>query len=80
MANDVQTVVIGKRQIMRELKKGNITEIRIAADAETAYITELIDAAKKNGVNYRICSTMHDIAREYNIEVPSGAVGILCSR
>ncbi len=76
MAN-VTDVVVGKRQILRELKRGNVAEIRIAADAETEYITELIETAKKNGVSYRICSTMNKLAAEYGIEVPSGAVGVL---
>ena len=77
MANDTQNVVIGKRQILRELKGGNLAEIRIASDAETAYITQLIEAAKSGNVAYRICSTMHQIAADYGIEVPCGAVGVL---
>lgn len=79
MANDMQSVVIGKRQILRELKKSNITEILIASDAETVYITELIDVAKSHGVPYRIGSTMLAIAREHGVEVPCGAVGVLRS-
>ena len=77
MANNTKNVVIGKRQILREIKNGNIFEIRIAADAETQYITALIEVAKKNGIDYRICSTMNQIAADYGIEVPSGAVGVL---
>ena len=77
MANSMQKVVIGKRQILRELKKNNIAEIYIAADAETAYITELIEVAKSNDIPYKIGSTMLTIAREYNIDVPCGAVGVL---
>ncbi len=77
MANGTNNVVIGKRQILRELKRGNIREIYIAADAETQYITELIEVAKANDVNYRIGSSMVQIAAEYGVEVPSGAVGVL---
>ena len=77
MANNAENVVVGKRQILRELKNGNIMEIRIAADAETAYIKALIETAKNYGIGYRICSTMSQIAAEYGIEVPSGAVGVL---
>lgn len=77
MANNHENVVVGKRQILREIKQGNIVEIRIAADAETQYITELIETAKNNGVSYRICSTMSQIAADYGIEVPSGAIGVL---
>ncbi len=77
MANDTHKVVIGKRQILRELKNGNIAEIHIAADAEIGYITEMIEAAKEHGVSYRIGSAMHEISARYGIEVPSGAVGVL---
>ena len=76
MANDAKKVVIGKRQILRELKRDNIAEIFIAADAETEYITEMITAAKAHGVGYRIGSNMNAIAASYGIEVPSGAVGV----
>ncbi len=77
MANNAKRTVIGKRQILRELKNGNVAEIFIAADAETKYITELIEAAKSHGVNYRIGSTMAQIASECGIDVPSGAIGVL---
>ena len=70
-------VVIGRRQILRELKKDNIAEIRIATDAETQYITSLIEVAKEHGVPYRLSGTMDDISAEYGIAVPSGSVGVL---
>ena len=76
MAN-ITKVVVGKRQILRELKKDNIVEIRIAVDAEVEYMAELIEAAKFHKINYRIHSTMNQIADEYGIEVPSGAIGVL---
>ena len=77
MANSMHNVVIGKRQILRELKKDNVAEIIIAADAETQYIASLIEVAKVHGVPYRIRGTMSEISAEYGIQVPSGAVGVL---
>ena len=77
MANSMHNVVIGRRQILRELKKNNIAEIQIASDAEQQYITSLIDVAQKNGVKYVIRSTMDEISATYGIEVPSGAIGVL---
>ncbi|MCM1194571.1 MAG: ribosomal L7Ae/L30e/S12e/Gadd45 family protein [Firmicutes bacterium] len=77
MANNDKTVVIGKRQILRELKNKNVREIRIASDAETQYIHSLIEAAKENSVKYVINGSMADISSEYGIDVPSGAVGLL---
>ena len=70
-------VVIGKRQILRELKKNNIAEITIATDAETHYITSLIELAKQHGVPYKLRGTMDEISANYGIAVPSGAVGVL---
>ena len=77
MANSMHNVVIGKRQILRELKKDNVAEILIAADAETQYISSLIEVAKAHGVRYKIHGSMNEISAEYGIAVPSGAVGVL---
>ena len=77
MADNMQKVVVGKRQILRELKGGNVEEIVIAANAEHSYIASLINAAKEYGVKYSISGTMNDIAVMYGVDVPSGAVGKL---
>ena len=77
MANSMHNVVIGRRQILRELKKNNIAEITIATDAETQYIASLIEVAKQYGVPYKISGAMSEISAEYGIDVPSGAVGVL---
>ena len=77
MANSNNGVVIGKRQILRELKKNNVREILIASDAEAQYVASLIDVAKQAGVPYKLQGTMSEISARYAIEVPSGAVGVL---
>ena len=77
MASSMHNVVIGMRQILRELKKDNIAEITIATDAETQYIASLIEVAKQQGVPYKLRGTMSEISAEYGIQVPSGAVGVL---
>ena len=77
MANSNGSVVIGKRQILRELKKNNVAEIIIATDAESTYIASLIEVAKQAGVAYKLHGTMSEISANYHIDVPSGAVGIL---
>ena len=77
MANSISGVVIGRRQILREIKKNNIAEIVIANDAEAQYIASLIDVAKQSGVAYKLHGTMSEISARYNIDVPSGAVGVL---
>ena len=70
-------VVIGKKQILRELKANNIAQIQIATDAETEYINSIVAEAQKASVKYVIHGTMNQIAQEYNIDVPCGAVGVL---
>ena len=77
MANSTNGVVIGKRQILREIKKNNVAEIVIATDAEASYIASLIEVAKQAGVPYVLRGTMSEISAQHRIEVPSGAVGIL---
>ena len=77
MANSISSVVIGRRQILRELKKNNIAEIIIATDAEPSYIAGLIEVAKQSGVAYKLRGTMNEISAHYDIDVPSGAVGVL---
>ena len=77
MAYSTHNVVIGRRQILRELKKGNVAQITIATDAETQYIASLIELAKAHAVPYRLHGTMSEIAADYGIDVPSGAVGEL---
>ena len=77
MANSMSSVVIGRRQILRELKKNNIAQIVIATDAEASYIASLIEVAKQAGVPYKLHGTMNEISANYHIDVPSGAVGIL---
>ena len=77
MANSNGSVVIGRRQILRELKKNNIAEIVIATDAEADYIASLIEVAKQADVKYSLRGTMGEISARYNIDVPSGAIGVL---
>ncbi|MBQ2894225.1 MAG: ribosomal L7Ae/L30e/S12e/Gadd45 family protein [Clostridia bacterium] len=77
MANKMEKVVIGKRQISRGIKDGIISEIVIAADAEQEYIKSLIVLAKQNNIKYKIQGTMQDISSAYGIDVPSGSLGVL---
>ena len=77
MANSNIGVVIGRRQILRELKKNNVAEVIIATDAEASYIASLIEVAKQADVPYKLHGTMSEISQNYRIDVPSGAVGVL---
>ena len=77
MANNGLRVVIGRRQILREAKKGNVAEIRIATNAEQQYIHSLIDIAKQYEIKYFISGTMEEFSAYDGIDVPSGSIGVL---
>lgn len=77
MANSMQNVVVGKRQILRQIKSGNICKIIIATDAQRDYVIYLMQVAKDNGIPYVLQGTMSQIANQYGIDVPSGSVGVL---
>ncbi len=77
MANSKLNVVIGKRQILREAKKNNVVEIKIAANAEQDYIHSLIDIAKQYEIKYSICGSMAEFSEMFCIDVPTGAIGML---
>ena len=77
MANNGLRVVIGRRQILREAKKGNVAEIRIATNAEQQYIHSLMDIAKQYEIKYFISGTMEEFSAYYGIDVPSGSIGVL---
>ncbi len=70
-------VVIGKKQILRQLKENNLKSIQIATDVEKEYADSIIAVARLHNVKVEIKDTMAEIALQYGIDVPSGAVGVL---
>lgn len=70
-------VVIGKHQILREIKANNIVSVQIATDCDLQYIHSIETVALANGVPVRKFGTKTEIATKYGIDVPSGAVGVL---
>ena len=75
MNNDYHNVVVGKKQVLRELKCGKIAEMRIAVDCDADYTKLLIAEARKHNVKYLLSGTMREIADESGIDVPCGVVG-----
>ncbi len=68
---------MGQRQVLRELKKGNLDKIILAADADKSYVLSVTCAAAEYGVETVMSGTKKSIAAEYCIDVESAAVGIL---
>ncbi len=75
MDNELGSVVVGKKQILRELKNHNIAEIRIAEDVDAEYADCIKAEARRADVPYAIRGTMRQLADEYGVDVPTGAVG-----
>lgn len=70
-------VVVGKKQILRYLAENNLKGIRIAVDADKEYVRDIERYAKLHNVKVEHTGTMEQIAEEFGIDVPSGAVAEL---
>ena len=70
-------VVIGQRQVLRELKNDSLEKILLATDADANYSETILNAAKKAGVQVSVASTSQQIADEYGVKVKSAVVGFL---
>ena len=70
-------VVVGKKQILRALTENNVNFIRIATDTDREYAETILKMAAAHAVKVERRGTMSEIAAEYGIDVPSGAVATL---
>ena len=70
-------VVVGKKQILRALSENNVVSITVATDADGEYAEAIQHVAKLHNVKVERKGTMEQIAAEYGIDVPSGAVAQL---
>lgn len=77
MNSDIDSFVVGKKQILRELRSGNVAEIRIAQDVDTDYMETLKTQARTFDAPYLIRGTMRELADEFGVDVPTGAVAKL---
>lgn len=77
MDYDKNKVVVGKKQILRYLAENNLKSIRIATDADKDYVSSIERNARLHNVKVERAGTMEQIAEEFGIDVPSGAVATL---
>ena len=70
-------VVVGKKQILRSLQENNVKRVQIATDTDREYAENIVHAARLHNVTVERRSTMNEIAAQYGIDVPSGAVAEL---
>lgn len=77
MEYDKSKVVVGKKQILRSLTENNVKFIRIATDTDKDYAQTIANMARLHNVTVEYRGTMDEIAAEFGIDVPSGAVAQL---
>ena len=77
MEYDNNKVVVGKKQILRSLSENNVKIVRIATDTDKEYAETIANVAKLHNVTVERRGTMSEIAAEFGIDVPSGAVAEL---
>ncbi len=77
MDYDKNKVVVGKKQLLRCLSENNLKSIRIATDADKDYVLSIERNARLHNVKVERVGTMEQIAAEFGIDVPSGAVATL---
>ncbi|MCM1290235.1 MAG: ribosomal L7Ae/L30e/S12e/Gadd45 family protein [Corallococcus sp.] len=70
-------VVVGKKQILRCLAENDVKTICIATDADRDYTKSIEQVAKLHNVKVERKGTMEQIAAQFGIDVPSGAVAEL---
>lgn len=70
-------IVVGKKQILRLTKENELQRIQIATDVDKDYALSIAAMAKIHNVRVDFFGTMEEIAAQYGIDVPSGAVGFL---
>ena len=78
-ANTHLRAVVGLRQVLREMKSGNLDSIILATDADKKYKNTILSSAKVARVPVTIGSTSEKIAQKYGIEVKSAVVGFIKS-
>ena len=76
-ANTHLRAVVGLRQVLREMKSGNLDSIILATDADKKYKNTILSSAKVARVPVTVGSTSEKIAQKYGIEVKSAVVGFL---
>jgi len=69
--------VVGLRAVERALKKGLVSTVVVAEDADAHLISELIELAEASGTPVERVRSMHKLGRAAGIDVPASAVALL---
>lgn len=78
MANNVNVgVVVGQRQVLRQLKQHNISKVLLASDADSRYKQTMLKEIQICNVEVDDSFTAQQLADKFGVDVPSAVVGIL---
>lgn len=71
-----RNVVIGTKQTIKALEKGNVTEVIIAQDADLRVVQKVKAVAEKHNIPISTVPSMKRLGKACGIEVGAAAVGI----
>ncbi len=74
---NAQKKVVGTKQTLKAIEKGDALTVFIAGDAEERVVAPLISLCDENGVNWNYAGSMVDLGRACDIKVGAAAVAIV---
>lgn len=74
---DPKKRVVGKKQVLRALAKGEASEVVLARDGDTSITRQVREAAAAAGVPVREAESMSQLGRACGIEVQASVAAIL---
>jgi len=69
--------VVGLKQTAKALKRDEVKELLIAADADPKLVDSLLDLAKEKGVPIKKATSMKELGSAFGINVGASAVALL---
>lgn len=74
---DPKARVIGTKQVLRAIEKGNLERVIIAMDADPFIRNQVIAACLQNGIPYQTTESMLELGKACGIEVGAATCGEL---
>jgi large subunit ribosomal protein L7A len=75
--SNAKNVIIGNKQTLKALKKGIVTEVVIAEDADDRLVRNVIEAASQFNIPVLKVESMKQLGKACGIQVGASAVGII---
>ena len=74
--NHPGALIVGAKQIRKALKKGDISKVFLARNADPAVTDPLVDACRMHEIPYAWVATMRELGHACGIEVGAAAAAI----